>query len=197
MVTAGRRIPIWIFAGLLVLGLLVFAANAGKMLVVNDPERSDVIVVLAGETELRPALGLELLRQGYGRRLLIDVPGATKIYGLSQVELAEKYVQSLPEGASIAICPIAGLSTKDESHDVAHCLAREGGVRILLVTSAFHTRRALSIFRHELQDKTFSVASVRDEREFGTHWWRHREWAKTCLEEWLKSVWWNAVDRWR
>ena len=197
MVTAGRRIPIWIFAGLLVLGLLVFAANAGKMLVVNDPERSDVIVVLAGETELRPALGLELLRQGYGRRLLIDVPGATKIYGLSQVELAEKYVQSLPEGASIAICPIAGLSTKDESHDVAHCLVREGGVRILLVTSAFHTRRALSIFRHELQDKTFSVASVRDEREFGTHWWRHREWAKTCLEEWLKSVWWNAVDRWR
>lgn len=59
---------------LLVAGLIVFAANAGKMLVVDSPQPSDVIVVLAGETDSRPARALELLDQGYARRLLIDVP---------------------------------------------------------------------------------------------------------------------------
>ena len=50
--------------------LVVFAANAGRMLVVDSPQRSDVILVLAGETELRPARALELLGQGYGRRVV-------------------------------------------------------------------------------------------------------------------------------
>jgi len=26
---------------------------------------------------------------------------------------------------------------------------------------------------------------------------RRREWAKVTFNEWLKVVWWNAVDRWR
>jgi uncharacterized SAM-binding protein YcdF (DUF218 family) len=68
---------------------------------------------------------------------------------------------------------------------------------VLIVTSEFHTRRALSIFRHELRGKSFSTAAARDDREFGTRWWQHRQWAKTCLYEWLRLVWWNLVDRWR
>jgi hypothetical protein len=41
------------------------------------------------------------------------------------------------------------------------------------------------------------VASAHDLRLFGPHWWRHREWAKTTLQEWTKVVWWNVIDRWR
>ena len=55
---------------------------------VDAPERSDVILVLAGETEHRPARALELLSQGYGRRVVIDVPAAAKIYGFTEVQLA-------------------------------------------------------------------------------------------------------------
>jgi hypothetical protein len=43
------------------------------------------------------------------------------------------------------------LSTKAETRDVEGCLARENGGRVLIVTSDFHTRRALSIFRRELR----------------------------------------------
>jgi len=188
---------IWIVAVLTLVAVILFGANAGSILVLNAPVPSDVIVVLAGETDLRPHRGLELLREGYGRRLLIDVPAQTNIYDFTQVQLAQKYVQSLPEADSIAICPIEGLSTRDESHDVERCLRREAGDRVLLVTSEFHTRRALSIFHHELQGRAFSVATMRDDRQFGTRWWLHREWAKTCLDEWLKVIWWHAVDRWR
>ena len=68
-------------AAVLIAGLIGFAANAGKMLVV-DPRPSDVIVVLAGETDHRPAHALQLLDEGYARRVLIDVPVLLKFMDL-------------------------------------------------------------------------------------------------------------------
>lgn len=175
----------------------VFAANAGRMLVVDDPQPSDVILVLAGETDRRPARALQLLDQGYGRRVVIDVPAAARIYDTTQLQVAERYIGSLPQVAVVRICPIEGLSTWEESHDVKQCLAGEEGRRILIVTSEFHTRRSLSIFRHEFPGKFFSVAAARDGTQFGARWWTHRQWAKTCLDEWLRLLWWHAVERWR
>lgn len=162
----------------------------------NDPQRSDVIVVLAGETEYRPALALQLLDRNYGRRMLLDVPAASEIYNITQLQVAREYVSSLPDNHSIDLCPIEGLSTKAESHDVAKCLALEPGTKVLIVTSDFHTRRALSIFRRELPGKTFSVAAAHDPAQFGAQWWKRREWAKTCVDEWLRLAWWEAIDRW-
>jgi hypothetical protein len=186
----------WIFA-VVVAAMVAFAANAGKMLVVDHPEKSDLILVLAGETSYRPALALQLLSEGYGRRILLDVPADAKIYDFTELQLAEKYVRDLPQSQAIGICPIEGLSTKLESHDVEKCLARESETaRILIVTSDYHTRRALSIFRHAIRGKSFSVAAAHEPPEFGTQWWTHRQWAKTCVNEWFRMFWWTAVDRW-
>ena len=52
-------------AGLVGLFVLVFAVESGRFLVVDLPRRSDVIVVLAGETYRRPARAFELLNSGY------------------------------------------------------------------------------------------------------------------------------------
>ncbi len=193
---AGKRI--WI-AGSAALALLVaeFAVHAGSVLVVDKPLRSDVILVLAGETDRRPARALELLDAGYARRVIIDVPAAASIYGFTNIDLANKYVQRLPQSAAVEICPIEGLSTKDEALDAEKCLARGRGNRVLIVTSDFHTRRALSIFRRELRGTDFSAAAAYDDTQFGPRWWTHRQWAKTCVDEWLRLVWWTAVDRWR
>ena len=191
--TRARFVGFFVFLG----GLIGFAAMAGKILVVDSPQPSDVIVVLAGETDHRPAHGLELLKLGYGKRVLIDVPANETIYKFSQMELAQQYIRELPEASNIGVCPIYGLSTREESHDVAKCLKPEDGSRILIVTSDFHTRRSLSIFRHELPAKSYSVAASHNDTQFGTRWWTHRQWAKTCAEEWLRTLWWNAVERWR
>jgi len=177
--------------------LTIFALNAGRILVVDAPQPSDLILVLAGETHNRPARALELLHQGFGRRVMIDVPADAKIYDVLQLDLAEKYVRSLPDSLAVRVCPIVGLSTREETHDVEKCLDPQDGSRIMIVTSDFHTRRALSIFRHELRDKTFSVAAAHNPPEFGTRWWTHRQWAKTFALEWLRVIWWNFVDRWK
>lgn len=183
---------------LLLVGVALFAVEAGRILVINDPQRSDLIVVLAGETDRRPALALDLLRRGYAPRILLDVPASAKIYDSTLTQIAADYVRKLPVASQIAICPIAGLSTRDESGDVATCLRGEpGATRILLVTSDYHTRRALSIFRHEIRGKYFSVAAARDDSQFGVRWWIHRQWAKICLDEWLRVIWWDGVERWR
>ncbi|HUJ95353.1 MAG TPA: YdcF family protein [Terriglobales bacterium] len=178
--------------------LLVFAAvNSARWLVVDDRQKADVIVVLAGETDVRPALGLELLRGGYGSRLVLDVPAGGKIYRWTQVDLAQNYIQTLPESKLISICPIRGLSTKDEAVEAGKCIDGTGGRKVLIVTSDYHTRRALSIFRTLVTGHEFCVAAAHEPEEFGRKWWRHREWAKTNFYEWLRLSWWELIDRWR
>jgi len=177
--------------------LVIAAAKAGSFLVVDAPRPSDVILVLAGETDRRPERALQLLAQGDGRRIVLDVPTNIKIYEFTQIQLAEKYVHDLPQAASVSVCPIDGLSTKDESKDAEKCIAREGARSVLIVTSDFHTRRALNVFRREISGHEYSVAAARDEAQFGVRWWTHRQWAKTFVNEWLRVIWWKAVDQWR
>jgi uncharacterized SAM-binding protein YcdF (DUF218 family) len=69
--------------------------------------------------------------------------------------------------------------------------------RILIVTSAYHTRRALAIFRHRLLQYEWSVAAAPDKAAYGTDWLRRRAWAKTSLGEAERFLWWELVDRWR
>jgi len=190
-----RKLWAVLAAGFLLVALLL--NTSGAFLVVNSPQHADVIVVLAGETDRRPARALELLRTGYAPRVLLDVPAAAKIYDRQTIDVAQNYVDSLPDHEKIAVCPIVGLSTKAEAQEVVRCLGRTTGERILLVTSDYHTRRALSIFQRELKESEISVAAASDPAQFGGSWWKHRQWAKVNFDEWTKFVWWQMVDRWR
>jgi uncharacterized SAM-binding protein YcdF (DUF218 family) len=182
---------------LLLVGLLWASSRAGYWLVVDAPQPSDAIVVLAGETDRRPARALQLLDQKYSGRVILDVPADARIFQWTSVDLAELYRRGLPQASAITICPIHGLSTKLEAREAGNCLALAGAKNVLLVTSDFHTRRALTTFRHELPDLAFSVAAARNEAQFGERWWTHRQWAKVFFEEGVKWLWWGAVDRWR
>ncbi len=185
---------VWLAVGLLGLGL---GADSGRFLIVNQPRKSNVIMVLAGDTNLRPERGLELLRQGFAPRLILNVPADARVFQWSESGLAQKYVAGLPEAPSISICPIHGLSTKAEAQDALLCLQQSGARSILLVTSDFHTRRALSTFEKEAPGYACSVAATINADEFGAQWWRHRQWAKVNLDEWLRLGWWELIDRWR
>ena len=182
--------------GFMLVAILLFSTS-GAFLVMNDPQRADLIVVLAGETDRRPARGLELLQQGYAPKLMLDVPAGEKIFDQQTLDIAQKFVERLPLHEDISICPIWGLSTKSEAQDVARCIAQMPANRILLVTSDYHTRRALRTFRNELSGHQFFVAAANDPKQFGNHWWKHRQWAKMNFDEWLKLLWWEVIDRWR
>ena len=188
----------WLLPALLAVTLLAaLAIKAGSFLVIDAPRRSDVILVLAGETNHRPERALQLEAQGFGQRILLDVPTNSKIYEFTQIQLAQNYIHDLPEGATLSVCPIDGLSTRDETKDVEKCLIKAGAERVLIVTSDFHTRRALSTLRREIPGYEYSIAASRDEEQFGDRWWIHRQWAKTFVDEWLRLIWWKCIDQWR
>lgn len=191
---------------LLVVAIVVLICGAyffqpGGQLVVNDPQKSDVIVVLAGDmADDRYWHGLQLLRAGYAHHLVVDaITGIT--YGHSFVDLASDMVaHTAGQNASqISICPIGADSTKDEALVVNDCLQRlqpppHSGI---IATDDYHTRRALSIFRNRLPQYRWSAAAAHNKYLFGIPWWKNREWAKTYLTESEKLVWWELFDRWR
>ncbi|HLK31923.1 MAG TPA: ElyC/SanA/YdcF family protein [Terriglobales bacterium] len=192
----GRRTALIALGALLV---AVFLSGAGRFLVINVPERSDAIVVLAGNGDIRYYTGLRMLRENYGRTLFLDARNDVVYLGRTPASLGEQFLQSSAGdlAARVKICPISGDSTYEETTGVAKCLRTIGARRVLLVTSDYHTRRARQIFRSRLPQYQWSVAAATNAYDFGTNWWQHREWAKTTLLEWTKLIWWNAVDRWR
>lgn len=182
-----------------VTAIIVF--HSGDYLVVNHPEHSDVIVVLAGDhNDLRYSRGLQLLREQYGHRMLVDAP-ADRLYGRSYAEYAADFVrQSAGESSDqINVCAVAKDSTVQEASDIRRCLAQvqPTPTSVLLVTSNYHTRRALSILRSRLPQYNWSVAAVDDAEIFDTRWWKNREWAKICVYEWEKLLWWKLFESWR
>ena len=182
----------------LVAGILFILAlglrYSGRFLVVDEPRRADVILVLAGDTEVRPARAVELARQGYAPKIILNVPDWAKIYGRTDAELALDWGKT--QGIPVSVCVTHGLSTKAEALDAQRCLDAAGARSVLIVTSDFHTRRARSILQREIPGREFSVAAAYGPREFGVDWWQHREWMKTNFYEWMRFLWWELVDRW-
>jgi uncharacterized SAM-binding protein YcdF (DUF218 family) len=175
--------------------------HSGDYLVVNRPEPSDVIVVLAGDhNDLRYWRGLEFLRKGYGQRMVVDAP-SDRIYGQTYAEHAAKFVAQTAGGerSQINICSITNDSTVQEASNISDCLAQihPKPRSVLLVTNDFHTRRALSILSLRVSQYRWSAAAVSDTAIFGEPWWRHREWAKTYIYEWEKLLWWRCFESWR
>jgi uncharacterized SAM-binding protein YcdF (DUF218 family) len=182
-----------------VVAVIVFALNAGRILIVGDLRQADAIVVLNGESDRRPALGIELLRERYAPRVLLDVSQDEHVFHLTQAQIAEEYIHTLPReiSGSVSVCAVSALSTVEEAAQTRRCLDAVGAHSVLVVTSEYHTRRAVSVFRHVFPGRTVGVAGAAEPEEFGVRWWCHRQWAKTTLTEWTRLLWWECVDRWR
>jgi DUF218 domain len=191
------KLLIWLaFAALVVL----FGLLAGRLLVRDSPQKSDVIVVLAGDSfDERYTRGMALLRAGYGQHLFIDINSEYHYFGRREIDYATEFLarDAGDMRPFVSVCPFADDSTVGESRYVATCLKPLHPHKVLLVTSDFHSARALSVFKNRLPQYEWSVAAARDPDMFGVRWWQRREWAKTTLLEWMKVTWWNLVDRWR
>jgi uncharacterized SAM-binding protein YcdF (DUF218 family) len=180
---------------------ILLIVQSGSHLTVDSPEKSDAIVVLAGDrNDVRYWRGLELLRAGYGRQMVLDA-GVERIFGRRYAEFAADFAARTAgeQAANIRVCVITEDSTLRETADAVRCLAQlqPPPRTVLIVTNDFHTRRAFSIFRRRLPQYHWSVAAAHDDYFFGLPWWHKREWAKTNLTEWEKLLWWELWESWR
>ena len=183
-------------AAMVVVVAIVLIRHAGSFLVVNDPEPADVIVVLGGgNNDLRYWNGVRMMQEGYAPHLILDVFDKGETFGNWDVDLARDFVNRTTPGKS-TVCPLGDNSTYAEAWYLRECLRGMNVKSILVVTSAYHTRRSLSIFVKRLPQYHFSTYAASDPYFFGERWWQTREWAKTTYGEWQRYLWWQFVDRW-
>jgi len=180
--------------------LVACARHLASFLEVNNLRKADAILVLAGDVnDRRYQKGVELLQAGYAPQMFLDASEDVTLYGHSYADWARQFVKenSADTNDHVQVCPIREDSTVTETKYVARCLHYlPPGSQILIVTSDYHSRRALSVFRHCLPSFGWSVVAAHDDTQFGAKWWAHREWAKNAVREWQKLLWWEVIERW-
>jgi uncharacterized SAM-binding protein YcdF (DUF218 family) len=194
---------------LLLTGLLVYPfrfqilTGLADFLTVDDQlQPADVIFVLNGDVYTRPFHTAELFKQGLAPQIAI-----AKEEDLPDVELGIS-----PNGTDVAVSIMKELGVLDENIIVLHI---NGGVtstrdeaktlrdyvdenhikRVILVTSAFHTRRAKWISEKELTGSgvTLQVAAAPHWKFDETNWWTREKGLITFFEEYLKLFYYFAV----
>lgn len=125
-----------------------------RRFVVDDPMSSDALVLLLGDRLRRTARAAELYQRGdaplilMGRSAPNPRPG-----GLDENEATRRMLlhAGVPDAAIRILPGPAVASTRDESLRVLALVERQPLRRITLVTSPYHTARALWIFRRSLR----------------------------------------------
>ena len=187
-----KYIRIYLMIAVLALGVLPTLLKClNRLLIVDHPAPSDLILVPSGDFALRSESAFTLAERGYSNQVLIDEGSEVLNFGRTLAERRLNQLSGAP--VKVSICPIWTESTFTESQEAARCVENFKVRRILIVTSDFHTRRAVTIFRRAMPAVTFSVASV--PTAYSTKpWWSPSSLA-TSTEEWGAILWWRFSAR--
>lgn len=189
----------WFFLGLILVSLalvLLLFRGGRSYLIVENSQKSDVILVTAGSMQPGFDKGRELLHDGYGTVMIVDVPDIV-IYGNSSLELARRYISQDPETAGqIRVCAIHPYALNRESSDVAPCLEELRPQRVLIVARAVETRHHLEMFSHDLPQYQWSVTHFRPEKRDRTSAGSKHQLARNLYLAWCRLVWWELYERW-
>ena len=144
---------------------------------VSDPlEHADLIYVLAGDFwGSRVLLGAHLGSEGWAPQVILSG-------GRYQGSLRQRLVGGLRRrsmvtraGLFLPIPMLAAQSTVEEAHAMGPIFHRLGAQRIILVTSNFHSRRAVQVFRLFLPEFDFRMeGSARQTSSIPRAWWQSR-----------------------
>ncbi len=153
MTVSSNRAKKWLWAGLAA-GLLAVLLAAGAyygaptFLCIDTGEaKADAIVVLGGEPSFRPARAAELFRAGAAPLVLVSGDGDYREARLSLI------AAGVPESA-IRLEPKSRTTMQNARFSV-QWLREQGLHTAVIVTSWYHSRRALKTFRHAAPELTF------------------------------------------
>jgi uncharacterized SAM-binding protein YcdF (DUF218 family) len=173
----------WILWSALALGILFLALLAAafflpqKFLSVDSgPVKADVIVLLGGGLGERPERAAELFRERAAPRIILS--------GFGDCDINRRLLMKdgVPAGAIQLEC--RSRTTKENAQFTIQLLREENVKRAVIVTSWYHSRRALKTFGHYAPDLKFYsrpsyFASTRAE-------WSRRKISRRIYLEFLK-----------
>lgn len=194
------RICRWILGAVVTLLLLMLAGLmfAGRWMAADTgaPVPADVIVILAGSYD-RTLHAAELYGKGMARRVVVSRPVPEPVH----LRLADRGIPVVPEEDThrrilshlgvpenaVDVLPGRVRNTWDE----AGALARYVGdrpLRVIVVTSPFHVRRATILFGRRLGSAQQIQVVATPYEDFEWRWWRDTESARAVLLELAKLM---------
>ncbi len=198
--TLQGRICRWALVVLATLLLLMLAALvfAGRWMAVGkgNPEPADVVVILAGSYD-RTLHAADLYRKGMARRVVVSRPVPEPVH----LRLAERGIPVTPEedthkrilthlgvpGSAIDVLPGYARNTRDEAAALARYMG-ERSLRVIVVTSPFHVRRAAILVGRRLGQAQLIQVVATPYEEFEWRWWRDPASARAVLLELAKLL---------
>jgi uncharacterized SAM-binding protein YcdF (DUF218 family) len=187
---------------LLLLVILAFAFRApiltriADFLIINDElQPADAIFLLSSDVNTRPFRVAELYKQGFAPIIVICRAEDTPVVELGLVandtDIAVGVMEKLgvpPEKIIILTIPGGVTSTFDEAAAFRQYVEANQVRRIILVTSAFHTRRASWIVDKALSGLpiTLETAAVPYADFDQTTWWQNETGLITLNNEYIK-----------
>jgi uncharacterized SAM-binding protein YcdF (DUF218 family) len=132
--------------GLVLFMLLVLLAAAALLYphqflcVESGRMRADVIVVLGGGSHDRPERAAELFKERIAPRILVSGLGDGPIYRRSLIQAGVPSQAILMEDQS--------RTTRENAILAVNLLRHQGAQHVIIVTSWYHSRRALACFEH-------------------------------------------------
>ncbi|CAN5463539.1 hypothetical protein BH10ACI1_BH10ACI1_16400 [soil metagenome] len=181
---------------------IMIAPFLAKNLIVDKPlEKADAIWVLSGGSTFieRTHKAAELFKNGVAPKIFLTNDGEQG--GWNQTEKRNPYfyekarweliAQGVPDGA-IEVLPEVVESTQDEAILFAKNAPQKNLKTVLLVTSGYHTRRALSAFEtvlHKTSDSIeIGIVSPEVLKPSPYYWWLSPKGWQFVAGEYLKIV---------
>jgi len=167
--------------------------RAARWLIRVDPLRpADVIMALGGDPRCgREREAAELYRRGLAPRIIVS--GVPYAWGLNTGESARQYLLSLGIPEKDILVFRESWNTRIEARELIRLMRENGWKSALIVTSPFHSRRALFTVERRAPDLAFLSAPVaaRPPEWQPERWWARRGDMGTTVREYLS--WANTL----
>src|SRR5580700_7262998 len=144
---------------------------------------ADGIVVLTGGSS-RVSDAMELLADGYGKRLLIS--------GVHPTNAASDISRSLTDNQSLLSCCVdldrSAVNTRSNAAETRRWAHERGFKSLIVVTSNYHMPRAIVELSHAMPDITLIPYAVVGDKWRDEPWWTSGTTLRLLLSEYVKYV---------
>lgn len=145
--------------------------------------KADGIVVLTGGSS-RISDAMDLLAEGYGKRLLIS--------GVHPANGANDILRSLPDTHALLSCCVdldrSAVNTRSNATETRRWVIERGFHSLIVVTSNYHMPRAMVELSHAMPDIDLIFYPVIGDKWHDEPWWQSGAGLRLLLSEYVKYV---------
>ena len=160
----------------------------------TNPEKSDVIVVLGGDSGLRVRKGAELYNAGYAAHVVLTGIDE-RFYRPAHPNWRERRMRELGVPKKAIIIDAKSKTTWDEAINTSKTMESNGWQRAIVVSDPPHLLRLHQTWSRAFEGspKTFILVSTNPLWWHRVLWWKDRESYQFVISEIKKNIFYAAV----